>query len=132
MCYSNFLLNMVKTSLPLIKLALMKVDNEIETNSSYQKMISEIYLPLTSVTELLREKNYQLARDLIVKTRADLINIKQVLLLSPESQSIFEYVLNHLACINDELFYRYFVHSQWNDQNFPVLGQEDVQTLPLR
>ena len=81
-------------------------NSESGMSNLLESMNEEIIVELTTVIELVRqEKNVQ-ARDKIVKIRSDLIVAQPKLFLSPKSQDLYQCVLNYLACLADELYYK--------------------------
>ena len=108
----SFLLDMDKTTLPFVKLALTTVvkDSAASGISSIPgTQITNIVSQFSGIIELLRQQNYLQARDQINAIRLELINIQAKLFLSPEDHELYSGILNHLSCIANELFYIQFI-----------------------
>ena len=105
----NFLLTILKLSPPLIKVALASLTaDEVEGRiaSIPSTLITEVDSSLTSLVEPVRQHQYFQARDILVKIRSDLILLRPTLHLTLESQGLLTCVLNYLAILGDELYYR--------------------------
>ena len=108
----NFLLDIVKTTLPLITLALTIVVKDSATSgisNAPDTAITDIVSRLSEIIGLLRQRNCTQARDRINAIRIELINIQTKLFLSPEDHELYSGILNYLSCIADELFYIQYI-----------------------
>ena len=92
----NFLLNVIKFSPLLIKLALMSITRDkIDERTMVipPKIFTEIDSTLTTLLELVRQQQYFQARDILVKIRFNLIRIRPTLYLTLEAQGLLSVFL---------------------------------------
>lgn len=90
----------------LIQQTLLTIVNEDGNSVISRNKIAPIYMDLMLAIESLREEDYQRTRDIITTVKFRIIDIKNNLSFSPQTQAIFDCVLTHITCITDELFYK--------------------------
>ena len=109
----NFILNITKTTPILISQSLVSLQKDSPIISN--ELIEQIKTDLYSIVDPIRKKDYLFSRNMILSIKNQLLELKDSILKSDKNILIFDNMLQYLAYLADELFYKdYRVNFRYN------------------
>ena len=109
----NFILNITKTTPILISQSLVSLqkDSPIISNELIELNKTDLY----TIVDPIRKKDYLFSRNMILSIKNQLLELKDSILKSDKNILIFDNMLQYLAYLADELFYKdYRVNIRYN------------------